>query len=278
MAAAASSPERFVRAALAALPGADGRARRRARARSGPALEAGAREGGRAVQALLGRWAALDTVEGRPVALLLDEVTEIRSLAYFSGLREVDEPFGAALAARPRGHDAGHVVPRVARRLWPADGHPRDAPALRGRAAERSAHARAARGRIGARRAPPSDGRATCAILLDACEQAHGRLATPGRSEMALGRTARAGLPAHLRGAAAAQPRIRHVQGRAGRGGRGGGAEPHRARGRVSAALRARSATTSDGCSRVDALRTARKRYYYVDGVLRLWVRLHARG
>jgi hypothetical protein len=28
----------------------------------------------------------------------------------------------------------------------------------------------------------------------------------------------------------------------------------------------------------VDALRTTRKRYYYVDGVLRLWVRLHARG
>jgi len=28
----------------------------------------------------------------------------------------------------------------------------------------------------------------------------------------------------------------------------------------------------------VDALRATRKRYYYVDGMLRLWVRLHARG
>src|SRR5262249_62423876 len=28
----------------------------------------------------------------------------------------------------------------------------------------------------------------------------------------------------------------------------------------------------------VDALRVARKRYYYVDGLLRWWVRLHARG
>jgi hypothetical protein len=28
----------------------------------------------------------------------------------------------------------------------------------------------------------------------------------------------------------------------------------------------------------VDALRMQRKRYYYVDGLLRLWVRLHARG
>jgi hypothetical protein len=28
----------------------------------------------------------------------------------------------------------------------------------------------------------------------------------------------------------------------------------------------------------VDAIRVTRKRYYYVDGMLRLWVRLHARG
>ena len=32
--------------------------------------------------------------------LLLDEATEIRSLAYFAGLRQVDQPFAAALAAR----------------------------------------------------------------------------------------------------------------------------------------------------------------------------------
>ncbi|HEV7500129.1 MAG TPA: ATP-binding protein, partial [Vicinamibacteria bacterium] len=117
---AAASPERFVQAALLALPsGIDGRAAARAR-EAEELARGGHREGGRAVHALLAAWAALDTAGGRPVVLLLDEVTEIRSLAYFSGLRTVDEPFGAALVARPRGTLLATSFPGIARRLWPA--------------------------------------------------------------------------------------------------------------------------------------------------------------
>jgi DNA polymerase III delta prime subunit len=118
--AAATSPERFVQAALGALP--DGlEARAAARAREADQLaRSGGKDGGRAVQALLSAWAALDTAAGRPVALVLDEATEIRSLAYFSGLRDVDAPFAAALSARSRGTLLATSFPGVARKLWPA--------------------------------------------------------------------------------------------------------------------------------------------------------------
>ena len=118
---AASSPERFVRAA----------ARRAARrARSAPRLPQAHRDPparrGRARSAAPTRCRpcsrsgpSLDDAGGRPVALLLDEATEIRSLAYFAGLREVDGPFGAALGPRARGTILATSYPTAARRLWP---------------------------------------------------------------------------------------------------------------------------------------------------------------
>jgi ATP/maltotriose-dependent transcriptional regulator MalT len=70
--AAATSPERFVQSALGALPeGLDGRAAARAR-EADQLSRSGRREGGRAVLSLLSAWAALDTVDGRPIALVLD--------------------------------------------------------------------------------------------------------------------------------------------------------------------------------------------------------------
>ena len=53
------------------------------------------------------------------MALLLDEATEIRSLAYFAGLREVHEPFIRALSARPRGTLLATSFGSQARKLWP---------------------------------------------------------------------------------------------------------------------------------------------------------------
>jgi hypothetical protein len=116
---AASSPERFVASALAALP-ADrfgallGRATELRRT-----LAAGRTAAAGAVQALFALWASLDDAAGGPVALLLDEPTEIRSLSYFAGLREAHAALGAALAARPRGTLLATSFPTLARRLWP---------------------------------------------------------------------------------------------------------------------------------------------------------------
>ena len=117
---AASSPDRFVSAALAALP-------------AGPLADAlpsatrlrllagGGRErGAEAVRALFDFLASLTGAAGRPVALLLDEPTEIKSLAYFQGLRDVHEPFGEALGRRPSGTVLATSFPTLARKLWPA--------------------------------------------------------------------------------------------------------------------------------------------------------------
>jgi DNA polymerase III delta prime subunit len=273
--AAATSPERFVQAALAALPdGVDGRAG--ARAREAAQLARGGRvDGARAVQALLGAWAALDAVDGRPVALLLDEATEIRSLAYFSGLREVDAPFGAALAARPRGTLLATSFPGVARRLWPQLAT-MAMPVLS--ASELQGEAR--------RRGLRVDGSALAAasfgwpryarILLDRIENGMA-LANAWAEEMALGgrleqacrhtyevlllRSRGYGMSKAVLAAVAAEEGLNLT------------------------ALVARLGRTP-GAIRdylgwllaVDALRATRKRYYYVDGLLRLWVRLHGRG
>jgi hypothetical protein len=102
---AASSPERFVRTAGESLP-----------ARTVPRSPSHAEW----VHAVLAGWASLRERAGRPVSLLLDEATEIRSLAYFKGLREVHQPFGAAVLARPRGTVLATSFPTLARRLWPS--------------------------------------------------------------------------------------------------------------------------------------------------------------
>src|SRR5262249_59225950 len=76
--------------------------------------------GADAVRALFALWASLADAGGRPVALLLDDATEIRSLAYFKGLRDVHEPFLAALLERRGGTVLATSFPTQARRLWPS--------------------------------------------------------------------------------------------------------------------------------------------------------------
>ena len=272
---AATSPERFVRAALAALPeGLPPRAAARAR-EAEPLAQAGRAEGARAVQALLAVWAALDTVDGHPVVLLLDEPTEIRSLAYFSGLREVDGPFGAALAARPRGTLLATAFPGVARRLWPALSTfalPTLSPS------ELQAEARMRGLRVeGAALAALSFGWPRYArILMDRLDRG---LSLQGAwvTEMALG--------------GALEQACRHTYEVLLLRSRGYGmskavlAAVAAEEGLNLTALVARLGRTP-GAIRdylgwllaVDALRSTRKRYYYVDGMMRLWVRLHGRG
>ncbi len=100
---AASSPDRFVLSALEALPAERFGDRLREATEIRRLVASGRPQHAQAVRAVMALWGSLDRAGGRPVALLLDEATEIRSLAYFPGLREVDRLLVAALAARPRG-------------------------------------------------------------------------------------------------------------------------------------------------------------------------------
>jgi DNA polymerase III delta prime subunit len=272
---AATSPERFVRAALAALPeGLPPRSAARAR-EADQLAQAGRVDVARAVHALLSVWATLDTVDGRPVALLLDEPTEIRSLAYFSGLREVDGPFGAALGARPRGTILATAFPGLARRLWPQLSTLSLPPLT---AAELQAEARMRGLRVdGAALAAVSFGWPRYArILLDRLDRGLS-LTAAWAEEMALGgaleqacrqtyevlllRSRGYGMSKAVLAAVATEEglNLTALVGRLGR-------TPGAIRDYLGWLLA------------VDALRATRKRYYYVDGMVRLWVRLHGRG
>jgi len=117
---AASSPERFVRSAIQALSTGVRQERAADIARILAHAEGGKDHAADGVRALFALWSSLDTAGGRPIVLILDEATEIRSLAYFAGLREVDAPFLSALTARTRGTILATSMPTAARRLWPA--------------------------------------------------------------------------------------------------------------------------------------------------------------
>lgn len=116
---AASSPERFARAVVDALPAAARAAFDPAATRILAAAATGKAGGASAVQAVFDLWAAMDEAREEPVALLLDEPTEIRSLAYFAGLREVEAAMWRALSARRQGTLLVSSYPSATRRLWP---------------------------------------------------------------------------------------------------------------------------------------------------------------
>ncbi|HEV8253411.1 MAG TPA: ATP-binding protein [Vicinamibacteria bacterium] len=260
--AAASSPERFVASALDALPRAVATARRAEVAEASRLARSGRASGAAAVGALFSLWASLDEVGGRPVALLLDEATEIRSLAYFDGLRRVDALFGAALLPR-RSTILATSFPTLARRLW------RSAPAL-------------AVPPLGEGEIDPALARASfgwprhAAALLEATRDGRD-LREAWTSEMALGGRLETGcrhtyetLLLRSRGYGICKAVLAAV------------AEEE---GLNLTALVSRVGRTA-GATRdyliwlvgVDALRAAQKRYFYVDGLVRWWVRLHARG
>jgi hypothetical protein len=272
---AASSPERFVAGALEALPAEAvgallGRAPELRRT-----LASGRTAAAGAVHALFALWTALEDGGGRPVALVLDEPTEIRSLSYFAGLREAHAAMGSALAARRRGTLLATSFPTLARRLWPGfeslDVGPVTAeelePALAGErlSADASLIARAAFGwprylRILAART------AGGAPLDEAWAE---EMAPGGALECACRHTYES-LLLRSRGYGMSKAVLATVAAEEGLN---------------LTALVARLGRTP-GAVRdyigwllgVDAIRSVRKRYFYVDGMLRLWVSLYARG
>ncbi len=271
---AVSSPDRFVTAALDAMPAsAFGRhlpeaVEIRRLAHAGRAHEA------EAVRRLLTLWSRLDEAAGRPVALLFDEATEIRSLAYFKGLREADKLFGEALAARRRGTILATSFATLAQRIWSFE-----VAFVRPLAAADLASVLIA--------APMAVDAGT---LVRACfgwprylRVLYERLAAGGdivevwADEMAPGgrieaacRATYESLLLRSRGYGISKAALAAVA---------------LEEGLNLTALVARLGRTP-GATRdylqwlvgVDALRMTGKRYVYVDGMLRLWVRLHARG
>jgi hypothetical protein len=230
---------------------------------------AGRMHGGEAVRALMALWASLDQAAGKPVVLLLDEPTEIRSLAYFSGLREVHETMGAALRSRARGTVLATSFPTRARQYWPAWEHlearPLGAHDVSGRGREAASAVRAGFGwpryvRVLLERLAEGDD------LLAAWSE---EMSAGGRLESACRHTHEA-LLLRSRGYGIAKAVLQAVA---------------HEEGLNLTALVARLGRTP-GATRdylqwlvgVDALRVVRKRYSYVDGLLRIWVALHARG
>ena len=271
---AASSPERFAVAALDALP-AESFGALLGRATQIRRLAEPGGDGAASVHALLSLWAALGEAGGRPVALLLDEPTEIRSLAYFAGLREAAAALGSALQRRPRGTLLATSYPTQARALWPgleAVEVPPLAPAELDPVLASLGLAPRAAGVLRASFGWPRYARVLVERLArgDGLEESWAQeMAAGGRLESAARHTYEA-LLLRSRGygmskavlAAVADDEGMNLTALVARLGRSPGA------------IRDYLGWLLD----VDALRSVKKRYYYVDGMVRAWVRLHGRG
>ena len=272
---AASSPEQFLQRALATLPS-------RASSLRGAAATAvlhlheltarGRKANSDAVHALFAAWAALDEIDGRPVVLLLDDVTEIRSLAYFPSLREVHVPFGEALSARRRGTVLSSSFSRAAHGLWPdwtrVEARAFTVPDLAAAGRPSGEAELLVRASFGIAR--------YLRILLDA--QSAGRdvtsawiegMAPGGRLEMATRHTYEA-LLLRSRGYGMSKAVLATVAEEEGLNLTSLVARLGRSPGAVRDYL--------GWLLAVDALRFSGKRYYYADGLVREWARLHGRG
>jgi len=272
---AASSPERFVETALSAVP-AEGFSKHLAEAtRIRRLAESGKERAGEAVRALFAFWASLEEAGGRPVALVLDEATEIRSLAYFAGLRDVDGMFVRALASRPRGTVLATSYPTLARKLWPTlptlDLLPLTANELRpilerlGLDLSSEALARATFGwprhlRVLLARSPAS-WNLTRAWTEEMAEGGRLELGCRHTYESLLLRSRGYGMAKAALAATAAE-------------------EGQNLKALVTRLKRSPGAIRDylGWLLDVDALKMVGKRYFYVDGLLRWWVRLYARG
>jgi hypothetical protein len=271
---AASSPERFAVAALDALPAESFGALLGQATQIRRLAEPGG-DGAAAVEALLSLWSSLADVGGRPVALLLDEPTEIRSLAYFAGLREVGGALGEALRRRPRGTLLASSYPTQARAMWPAF-ESVEVPPLTAAELEWALAPLGLGVRAGALLRASFGWPRYARVLADRLAQGDDletawaeEMAPGGRLESAAGGTYET-LLLRSRGygmskavlAAVAEDEGTNLTALVGRLGRSPGA------------IRDYLGWLLD----VDALRADKKRYYYVDGLVREWVRLHARG
>lgn len=272
---AASSPERFVRAAVRALPRAAQTARASDVSRVLRLADGGKDHGADAVHALFDLWASLDAVDGRPLALLLDEPTEMRSLAYFGGLREVENAFGSALAARARGTVLATSFPTATARLWPALTQVAVPPLSRDEVARGWSE--------GGLAVDPARAFAAClgspryARVLAGVMGSARNIEDAWASAMSLGgplevccrhtwetlllRSRGYGMSKAVLGAVAEEEglNLTALVGRLGR-------SPGSIRDYLG------------WLTGVDALRMEGKRYFYVDGMVRWWVRLHGRG
>jgi AAA ATPase domain len=267
--AAASSPDRFVKAALDVLPAEPFSKHLPEAIRIRQLAASGRTRTAEAVRALFGLWSSLAQAQGRPVVLLLDEVTEIRSLVYFSGLREVPEMLKAALHARSGGTVLATSFPSRARRFWPGwdtlEARPLEARDVAGLG---PGAANAVRAGFGWPR--------YVRVLRDRLRQGDDLVAAwteemsvDGRLETACRQTYES-LLLRSRGYGISKAVLQAVA--------------------LEEGLNLSSLVTrlgrTPGATRdylqwlvgVDALRVVRKRYFYVDGLLRVWVRLHARG
>jgi hypothetical protein len=267
---AAASPQRFVASALHALR-AESFASRLGQAMEMRRLaEADRTRGGEAVEALFRLWTSLDETQGRRVVLLLDEATEIRSLAYFKGLRDVAARFGAALSARRRGTILATSFPTAARSAWSFETLPLPPLGVEAlRPLFGSAAGAVARASFGWPR--------YLRVFLDAPPRSPAEVAASWASEMSpggrletLARATHESLLLRSRGYGISKAVLQIVALEEGltltqlvpRVGRTAGATRDYLQWLVA----------------VDALRMMKKRYAYVDGLLRHWVRLHGRG
>ena len=272
---AASSPERLVETALSALP-AEGFGKHLGEAtRIRRLAESGKDRAGEAIRALFAFWESLVEAGGRPVALVLDEVTEIRSLAYFAGLRDVDGLLLRALAARPRGTLLGTSYPTLARKLWPTLGT-LDLLPLTG------ADLRPIVERLGLDLSPDALARASFGwprhvrVLLTHSPASWNlrnawteEMAEGGRLELGCRHTYES-LLLRSRGYGMAKAVLAATA-----------AEEAQNLKALVARLKRSPGAIRDYLGwllDVDALKMVGKRYFYVDGMVRCWVRLHARG
>jgi hypothetical protein len=272
---AASSPDRFVTAALDAMPVESFGARLPEAVRIRRLASSGRAHEASAVEALFTLWASLPAGGPRPVALLFDEATEIRSLAYFKGLREVHQPFMDALARRGAGTLLATSYPTQARRLWPGPdtieaaalsttdvaavleqaGLHADAPVLAAASAGWPRYLRVLLDGLRARRDVGQtwgEEMAPGGRLDTLCRHTHETLLLRSRGY---------GMSKAVLAAVAAEEGL-NLTALVGRLGRTPGAVRDYLVWLVG----------------VDALRMVKKRYFYVDAVLRSWVRLHGRG
>ena len=271
---AASSPERFAVAALEALP-AESFGALLGRATQIRRLATPEGDGSAAVQALMTLWGSLADSGGRPVALLLDEATEIRSLAYYAGLREVASALGESLGRRPRGTLLATSYPTQARALWPAF-ELIEVPPLAANELESALAPLGLASRAGGLRRASFGWPGYARVLVDRLARGDDlesawadEMAPGGRLESAARHTYET-LLLRSRGygmskavlAAVADEEGMNLTALVARLGRSPGA------------IRDYLGWLLD----VDALRSVKKRYYYVDGMVRAWVRLHGTG
>jgi hypothetical protein len=270
--AAASSPDRFVTAALDVMPAESFGSRLPEAVRIRRLASSGRANEAAAVEALFTLWASLPAGGSRPVALLFDEATEIRSLAYFKGLREVHRPFLDALARRAGGTVLATSYPTTARRLWPGldaiEAGPLSPADVAG-VLDQGALRGDARALAGASAGWARYLRILLAGGPDVVRTWADEMAPGGRLDALCRHTYEAlllrsrgyGMSKAVLAAVAAEEGL-NLTALVGRLGRTPGAVRDYLVWLVG----------------VDALRMVKKRYFYVDAIVRAWVRLHGRG